>query len=279
MEGKMLLLLGVLLLVVFVSGCIGDEAVNPGGTTQQPLCATPKKMIGDVCCFDDNNNNICDMDEAGCPSSCDDSKPCTNDTCSGLTDFKCAHEMITPCCGNDICDNDEEVNNICPEDCVVIGISDFIYDGTPDFIEDETFVFIHTSAVEMMYRLFFINITAPDDNLMENIRYTFKCNSTQNTNLDSIDSDPENITDDDYKFGRFNVWEDNNYEIHSFFFMEVYPAYRLDILQMEANERGAFYFKIKKKEPQKRDELSCMFKFYVMNPRKMVQKPIRISYI
>jgi hypothetical protein len=219
------------------------------------------------------------MDEAGCPASCDDGMPCTNDTCSGLTDFKCAHETIYPCCGNGVCETNEEANNICPEDCEIIGITDFIYDGTPDFIDDDSFVFIHTSAVEMPYRLFYTNLTAPGDNVLENIRYTFTCNSTQNTNLDSIDSVAENITDDDYRVGRINKHDDANYLIYSFFFMEVIPAYRLDVLRMDANERGAFYFKLKKKEPQKRDELSCMFKFYFMEPRKLVQKPLKISYI
>ena len=67
--------------------------------------------------------------------------------------------------------------------------------------------------------------------------------------------------------------------IYSFFFMDSIPNYRLDVLQMDAYEKGAFYFKVKKIEPQKRDELTCLFKFYFMNPRKMVHKPLKISYI
>jgi hypothetical protein len=48
---------------------------------------------------------------------------------------------------------------------------------------------------------------------------------------------------------------------------------------MDANEQAAFHFKIKKLEPQKRDELSCAFNFYFMNPHKRVRKTLSISYI
>jgi hypothetical protein len=236
-------------------------------------------MISDVCCFDENNNNVCDMDEAGCPASCDDSKPCTNDTCSASTDFKCNHETVFPCCGNDVCESDEDVNNICPEDCEIIDITDFQYDGTPDFLEDGTFVFIHTSAVETNFRLFYINITAGPDNVMENIRYTFDCDSSQHKDLDSIKSVAENITDADYDVGRINKLENDNYLIYTFFLMERIPAYGLDIEEMDANEEAEFHFKIKKLEPQKRDDMDCLFKFYFMKPHKMVQKYLNISYI
>jgi len=269
MERKMVCLLGIFLFVVMVSGCIGEDTTQPPGDTQ-PQCQSPKKMIGDVCCFDENDNGVCDMDEAGCPVSCDDGDPCTNDTCSASTDFKCVRETLYPCCGNGVCETDENVNNICPEDCEILNMTDFQYDGTPDYIEDGTFVFIHTTATETDYRLFYLNITAGDDG-MENIRYTFKCNSTQHVDLDSIDSVPENISEEVKPV--INKLDDDHYLIYSYFFLRRSPAYRLD------DEKAHFHFKINKHEPQKRDELSCLFKFYFMQPHKLVYRWLKISYI
>ena len=275
---KFAVILGIFLLVVLVSGCIGEDTGTPGGTTPQPQCGLPKKMINGICCNDDNNNYVCDNDQPGCPASCDDSNTCTNDTCSSATNFKCVHSSISPCCGNGVCDPSEDLNNLCPQDCQVISMTDFQYAGTPDYIDGNTFVFIHTTASESVYRTFFLNMTAPPDNTMENIRYTFKCNSTQYPALDSIDAVPDNLTEEDYllKINRLNT---TNYVVFTFFFMERNPAYRLDILQMDANEKASFHFKIMKAQPQKRDDLSCLIKFYFMKPRKIVYKWLKISYI
>lgn len=51
-----------------------------------------------------------------CPESCDDAKPCTKDICSKETNYKCSHNIIPNCCGNNICEI-EEVYGICPVDC------------------------------------------------------------------------------------------------------------------------------------------------------------------
>jgi hypothetical protein len=48
-----------------------------------------------------------------CPVSCDDNNKCTNDYCSANTNFVCNHDKITPCCGNGICEDNEE----CAADC------------------------------------------------------------------------------------------------------------------------------------------------------------------
>lgn len=49
---------------------------------------------------------------ATCPTGCDDYNKCTQDTCeNGI----CAHEPIKPCCGDNICEQDEA--NYCAIDC------------------------------------------------------------------------------------------------------------------------------------------------------------------
>jgi len=243
MKGKSILIPGIFLLVVFVSGCIIEDTPPPGGSA----CASPKKTIGAVCCYDENSNNVCDMDEAGCPASCDDGNPCTNNTCSADSNFQCTSAVIPECCGNDVCEQSEDLNNICPADCKTIDITDFQYVGTPDYIEGGTFVFIHTASAEIEYRLFALNITA-GDNTMENIRYTFKCNSTQNTDLDSIDSEPDNVSDElDLKIHKL---DDTNYLIFSNFFLKRSPTYGLDIEKINPFEMAQFQFSINMKAPQ-----------------------------
>ena len=54
--------------------------------------------------------------EPDCPSDCDDGDGCTTDFCSGLTNYQCAHDLITPCCGNDDCEAGEDIST-CSVDC------------------------------------------------------------------------------------------------------------------------------------------------------------------
>lgn len=53
-----------------------------------------------------------------CPSTCDDSNPCTADRCSGQTDYFCEHEIVSKgtCCGDDVCSAGEDRCR-CPNDC------------------------------------------------------------------------------------------------------------------------------------------------------------------
>jgi len=48
-----------------------------------------------------------------CLESCDDNNECTADICSASTNFTCTHETIIPCCGNEICEENEN----CSLDC------------------------------------------------------------------------------------------------------------------------------------------------------------------
>lgn len=50
-----------------------------------------------------------------CPS-CEDSNPCTKDSCSEDTDYECVHEPVIPCCGNSVCEQEESWSS-CTEDC------------------------------------------------------------------------------------------------------------------------------------------------------------------
>ncbi len=64
METKILFAIPLLMIITLMtSGCIGEEPAAPVITGGQ--CLAPKIMIGEICCFDQNNNNICDMEEAG----------------------------------------------------------------------------------------------------------------------------------------------------------------------------------------------------------------------
>jgi len=54
--------------------------------------------------------------EERCPYNCDDNNRCTTDSCSEETGFVCNNEKIVPCCGNDVCEDNEDYNT-CIIDC------------------------------------------------------------------------------------------------------------------------------------------------------------------
>ena len=74
-----------------------------------------------------------------CPLNCDDNNACTTDYCDEKTNYVCKHDIIIPCCGNYICDDDEDPGN-CEVDCFEVGDdNDGIFSGrtiweTLDFI-------------------------------------------------------------------------------------------------------------------------------------------------
>jgi hypothetical protein len=114
----------LVLLVILIIGC--DNKV---------VCNKPYILVGNGCCLDTNDNLICDSDETtdktvpepkkvdlikedrpACPTSCDDANQCSKDYCSSETDYKCKHDSISSCCGNDICEKGELCNE-CSADC------------------------------------------------------------------------------------------------------------------------------------------------------------------
>ncbi len=50
-----------------------------------------------------------------CPSSCNDNNECTNDYCSETTNYQCKNDVIFPCCGNNICEDNENYENCIPD--------------------------------------------------------------------------------------------------------------------------------------------------------------------
>ena len=125
-------ILGLVILVLIVSGCTGDTPAEQ----IQPVCNHPYILVGTGCCLDQNDNAICDSDESDiskeaetkaeseeepktktipeiepepesqeitepekeCPQSCDAGNPCTTDTCSAETGYACKSE---PKCESD----------------------------------------------------------------------------------------------------------------------------------------------------------------------------------
>ena len=60
------------------------------------------------------------IETPSCPSSCDDYNKCTNDSCSESTNYLCAHDIIYSCCGNDLCEQQQDYLEdylLCPTDC------------------------------------------------------------------------------------------------------------------------------------------------------------------
>ena len=88
-----LLLIGV----VALNGCITEE--------KQEFCPFPYMQIGNECCLDQNNNNICDSDECSYDSDCQ-SNHCVHSIC----------RPTDPYCGDDYCDSGETYSS-CPSDC------------------------------------------------------------------------------------------------------------------------------------------------------------------
>jgi len=92
-----------------------------------------KKMCGNTLCEENETCENCpcdcgvcpaaeepvnesELEIKKCPDSCSDDNKCTDDHCSGETNYTCKHAPIIPCCGNNLC---EKVENCisCPEDC------------------------------------------------------------------------------------------------------------------------------------------------------------------
>lgn len=263
----------LLAVILITSGCITfEEETTP--------CIEPEKFIDGRCCFDEDDNGVCDIDERSCPESCDDGDPCTNDHCSFETNFECVHDEITPCCGNGVCEDSEDMANECPEDCTVIDMTDFIHmHGGPDYMEDEKFVFIHTGSNETDRKTdFYLNITA-DDMDIDNIRVTYNCNdSATGGTIDSIDVDKVEVAEGYPLFGYENEFENDNYLIYTSFYSKNLGT-DIDVDELDHGQTVEFRVKFNKKNYKTRSDLDCDFTFYFLEPLKKVRKNLKISYI
>ena len=104
----MILLFIALALVIAFSGCTqASEESGPTGavvateveiTASEPTVTQPAAI------------------ERSCPASCDDGDICTEDLCSAETNYDCKIRLKVPCCGNDLCEADENAFD-CPGDC------------------------------------------------------------------------------------------------------------------------------------------------------------------
>jgi len=265
-----------IVLVVVASGCI-----SVGDQPTEITCVEPEKLVNNTCCFDNDNNGVCDINEKTCPASCDDSKLCTNDYCSLQTNFECRHNTIRPCCGNGECEPSEDSANECPADCKIIKITNFYHSlGGPDYMENETYVFIHTGSNETDKQpYFYLNITA-DQTKLVNIRSTYNCtDSATNTKIDSITADRVPVVPDfPTEFGYENKFEDKNYVIYTSFYTKE-PKSLIEVSELLSSNTTQFKVRIMNKNYKIRSRLTCDFYFYFLEPLKKINKNLKISYI
>lgn len=262
--------------VILASGCIaiGDQQAG------QPECISPEKAINGMCCFDNDNNGVCDINEKACPASCDDSNKCTNDYCSLQTSFECRHDNMKPCCGNGECEANEDAANECPEDCTVIKMTDFIHSYTgPDYIENETYVFIHTGSNETDKKPdFYLNVTA-DKVKLRTISATYNCtDSNTGHKIDSISSDRVEVVEDYPEFGYEKKFDSVDYTIYTLFYSKELKS-AIEISNLDVGKTVEFRISILNKNYKVRSKLTCDFDFYFLEPHKHVKKHLRISYI
>jgi hypothetical protein len=237
-------------------------------------------IINGRCCFDEDSNGVCDIDERECPPSCDDDNPCTNDFCSFDTNFECKHSEITPCCGNGECEANEDLANECPEDCVVVDMTGFYhrYSG-PDYMEGNKFVFIHTgSNLTDKKPDFYLNITA-QDNKLKNIRVTYNCTDSKTGHkIDSINVDRIEVVPGYPNFGYENEYSDDDYSIYTSFYSKDLLT-NIEVDELAVGETVEFRIRVVKEDYKTRSEFTCDFDFYFLNPLKHVRKRLDISYI
>lgn len=262
--------------VILISGCItiGEPPA------EQPKCIEPEKLVNGTCCFDNDSNGVCDINEMSCPASCDDSNNCTMDYCSIQTNFECRHDKIKPCCGNGICEPNEDTANECPEDCTVIKMTDFIHSYTgPDYMENNTYVFIHTGSNETDKKPdFYLNITA-DKVKLRTISVTYNCtDSNTGHKIDSISSDRVEVIEDHPEFGYEKKFDSADYTIYSSFFSKELKS-AIEVNELAIGKTVEFTIRIANKNYKVRSRLTCDFDFYFLEPSKHLKKQLKMSYI
>ncbi len=125
--------------IEYISNCCGNKICEAGETYETcsadcPSCDDKNECTIDeydyhkhkcvntpildvICC----GNGVCETGEdyencaKDCPN-CDDNNKCTKDSYD-YHKQKCINEIIIPCCGNGICDEDTEEYSNCPTDC------------------------------------------------------------------------------------------------------------------------------------------------------------------
>ncbi|UCC91507.1 MAG: hypothetical protein JSV39_04320 [Candidatus Aenigmatarchaeota archaeon] len=261
--------------VILIAGCVTFEDQGTGVT-----CVDPEKFIEGRCCFDEDDSGVCDIDERECPESCDDSDSCTRDYCSFETGFECKHDPIKPCCGNGVCEESEDVANECPEDCTVIDITEFHHRyGGPDYMDDDTFVFIHTGSNLTDKRPdFYLNITAGSTRII-NIQVTYNCtDSATGHKVDSINANRIEVVPGYPTFGHWKEFDNDAYNSDTFFYSQEL-GYKIEVAELGVGKTVEFRMDISRKDYKARSKMNCDFDFYFLEPLKRVRKQLKISYI
>lgn len=123
--------LPLVLALVFVSGCTQTGYVTNQENATANVTNNTENIIEDAVSTIPEDGSLA-VRSRQCPE-CDDSDPCTLDTCSSATNYECNHTEIKPCCGNSVCENNEN----CLEDCppvIDVSITDIHYES-PEWVE------------------------------------------------------------------------------------------------------------------------------------------------
>jgi hypothetical protein len=124
------------------SGICGGESVvcNDSNSCTDDSCESLQGCVfkhNEAQC---NDGNACtEGDQCGnglclgaTPTNCDDNSPCTIDSCLPLSG--CKNQVVTPCCGDDICDDAEGCD--CPQDCAVAEVCDGVDNNCDDEVDN-----------------------------------------------------------------------------------------------------------------------------------------------
>jgi hypothetical protein len=97
--------------------CGADELCREGYCEGLPACRGESETCDTTsdCC----DEFLCEENYCitkACPADCSDRNDCTTDFCDFSTGFTCQHDVILSCCGNNICEANENCET-CPSDC------------------------------------------------------------------------------------------------------------------------------------------------------------------
>jgi hypothetical protein len=164
----------LILLVIFISGCVQDQPktkvchnnITVNENEECPLywcgdktcllgtykgysedCSTCPQDCGECPTNDLNEYSTTSTttNEEYCPVSCDN---CTIDSCSSQTNYECIHNRIQNCCGDNICDSQDECN-YCISDCY--SFSSGVYYAKIQECSDSTLITIRPSSLLTMF--------------------------------------------------------------------------------------------------------------------------------
>jgi len=147
MNKQILILLGLIVVVVgLISGYIlGNENQRDFAAQNFNSSIHPDEKIASGLF---SAHTDAPGDAPKCPGECDDNDPCTRDFCNDSTGFRCKYLVITPCCGNEVCEGGENYSS-CSIDCKKMNKTGNV---TENHVEEETAISNAASkTTECMY--------------------------------------------------------------------------------------------------------------------------------